>query len=214
MSGFKFIKDPKYQGKHFLLSPSSHRLDKDRTPEELDKYLRADYAKDIGTAIHALAAESIEYRIQAEPKAAYNDILRCLLRAGIPRTIIDPYEFVDTYVLYVNDAILYDMTPEVPLVYSSRAGGTTDAIAYNPRKKFLRIHDLKTGSIPAKMDQLAEYAAYFCLCYKKKPGEMDFELRIYQSGEAVIAHPDADYILPIMDRIETASNYLLKNYEE
>lgn len=214
MSSFKFMKDPKFQGKHFLLSPSSHRLDKDRTPEELDKYLRADYAKDIGTAIHALAAESIEYKLKVTKEGAYNDILRALLKANIPRSIIDPYEFIDTYVLYVNDAILYDMTPEVPLVYNSRAGGTTDAIAYNPRKHFLRIHDLKTGSIPAKMDQLAEYAAYFCLVYKKKPVDTEFELRIYQSGEAIIANPGPDYILPIMDRIETMSTYLLKTYEE
>lgn len=213
MSQFTFYKDPKYVGKHFLLSPSSHRLDKDRTPDELLKFMRADYAKDIGTAIHALAAESIEYRIKADEQSAYNDIQRCLLKARIPRAIIDPYEFLDTYILYVNDAILYEMTPEVPLVYSSRAGGTTDAISFNPRKKLLRIHDLKTGSTPAKMDQLSEYAAYFCLCYKKKPMDLNYELRIYQSGEAIIAKPDPDYILHIADRIVSLSDYLINTYE-
>ena len=56
---FIFRKHPEYVGKHFFLSPSSHVLDQDRTYEELDKRMRSNYAAEIGTVIHALAADLI-----------------------------------------------------------------------------------------------------------------------------------------------------------
>ena len=101
--------------------------------------------------------------------------------------------------LYVNDAIGYDMTPEQPLFYSRKCFGTADAISF--RKNLLRIHDLKTGEIPAHMEQLMVYAALFCLEYKVKPGDIDIELRIYQNDEAAFHHPTTDEIVPIMDKI-------------
>lgn len=61
--------------------------------------------------------------------------------------------------MYVNDAIGFKMTPEQPLFYSENCFGTADAISY--RNKLLRIHDLKTGLIPAHMEQLMIYAALF-----------------------------------------------------
>lgn len=45
------------------------------------------------------------------------------------------------------------------------------------------------------------HAALFCLEYKKKPGELDMELRIYQNDDIGIFNPTADDILPIMDKI-------------
>ena len=42
-----------------------------------------------------------------------------------------------------------------------------------------------------------------CLEYKKKPGEIDIELRIYQNDTALFHKPTADELLPIMDRIIT-----------
>lgn len=70
------------------------------------------------------------------------------------------------------------MSTEVVLYYSDRFFGTADSISF--RNGVLRIHDLKTGKTPVHMDQLMVYAALFCLEYKIKPGDIDFELRIYQ----------------------------------
>jgi hypothetical protein len=51
------------------------------------------------------------------------------------------------------------------------------------------------------MEQLEIYAALFCLEYNKRPGDIDMELRIYQNNEILIHQPEADDILPIMDKI-------------
>lgn len=101
--------------------------------------------------------------------------------------------------LYVNDAISYKMTPEQPLFYSINSYGTADAISF--RSNFLRIHDLKTGAIPAHMEQLEVYAALFCLEYAVEPSTIGMELRIYQSDQVLIHEPEADYISAIMDKI-------------
>lgn len=101
--------------------------------------------------------------------------------------------------MYVNDAIGYKMTPEQVLFYSENCFGTADAISF--RNKELRIHDLKTGTSKTHMEQLMVYAALFCLGYKKKPGNIKIELRIYQNNEIVIYNPEADEIGPIMDKI-------------
>jgi len=103
--------------------------------------------------------------------------------------------------LYVNDAIGYKMTPEQVLYYSPNCFGTADAISF--RNDMLRIHDLKTGVVPAHMEQLMVYAALFCLEYKVKPGMIDIELRIYQSDEVLYHKPEANEILPIIDKIIT-----------
>ena len=101
--------------------------------------------------------------------------------------------------MYVNDAIGYSMTPEQVLYYSPNCFGTADSISF--RNNFLRIHDLKTGETPAHIEQLMIYAALFCLEYKVKPGEIKFELRIYQFDDIMICNPTAEDILPIMDKI-------------
>lgn len=101
--------------------------------------------------------------------------------------------------MYVNDAIGFKMTPEQVLYYSENCFGTADAISF--RDNFLRIHDYKSGTVPAHMEQLFIYAALFCLEYKIKPGDIKIELRIYQNDEIQIANPTAEDILPIMDKI-------------
>lgn len=101
--------------------------------------------------------------------------------------------------MYVNDAIGYRMEPEQILYYSENCFGTADTISF--RKNFLRIHDYKSGLVPAHMEQLYIYAALFCLEYKIKPGEIDIETRLYQFDDIVIDNPGADIILPIMDKI-------------
>ena len=101
--------------------------------------------------------------------------------------------------MYVNDAIGYNMTPEQVLYYSDNCFGTADSISF--RNNLLRIHDLQTGEIPAHIEQLMIYAALFCLEYKVKPGEINFELRIYQADDILVSNPTAEDIVPIMDRI-------------
>lgn len=210
---FQFRRHPEYAGKHFVLSPSSHVLDQDRTYEELDKRIRSNWSAEIGTIIHALAADLIKYKLSTTKTKAYDQISLELLRGGVPRTIINPYEFVDTFVIYVNDAISFDMSPEVTLVYSEKAGGTTDAISWNEKKRYLRIHDLKTGTNAVKMDQLAEYAAYFCLEYKIAPKDiLQTELRIYQNGDFITYNPSTEELVLMQDRIITGSEYLINNY--
>ena len=58
------------------------------------------------------------------------------------------------------------------------------------------------------------YAALFCLEYKQKPGNIDIELRIYQSDEIVHYEPTADDILPVMDSIVRHSRRLEQIHEE
>lgn len=117
-----------------------------------------------------------------------------------------------TLCAYVNDAIGYRMKTEVVLLYSPRFFGTADAISF--RDGLLRIHDLKTGVTPVKMEQLMIYAALFCLEYNIKPGNIKFELRIYQNDEVQVHKPTAEDILPIMDHIVHLDKILAKIEEE
>lgn len=119
-----------------------------------------------------------------------------------------------TIYAYVNDAIGFKMDTEVVLYYSDRFFGTADAISF--RNGELRIHDLKTGKIPAHMEQLEIYAALFCLEYKVKPGELKFiELRIYQNDDILCHNPTAEDIVPIMDKIVSLNKLLEKiDYQE
>ena len=131
-------------------------------------------ASEMGTKLHQWAKETIDLRIK-QPRSN------------------------ETIYAYVNDAIGFKMDTEVVLFYSERFFGTADAISF--RNGVLRIHDLKTGKTPVKMEQLKIYAALFCLEYKVKPGEIKIELRIYQNYEILYHNPTADEILPIMDHI-------------
>lgn len=110
--------------------------------------------------------------------------------------------------MYVNDAIGFNMTPEQPLFYSENCFGTADAISFN--KDILRIHDYKSGVIPANMKQLEIYAALFCLEYKINPANIGMELRIYQLDEIEHHNPVAEDILPIIDRIITFDKIINK----
>lgn len=110
--------------------------------------------------------------------------------------------------MYVNDAIGFKMIPEQILYYSDNCFGTADAIIF--RNDLLRIHDLKTGETPAHMEQLEIYAALFCLEYRKKPSDINIELRLYQSDDILISTPTAEDIVPIMDKIVTFDKIISK----
>ena len=138
-------------------------------------------------------------RVYANKKAVYRGTL---LHEWAKKTIelgIKQPKSKKTLYAYVNDAIGYDMKPEVVLFYSKRFFGTADAICF--RNGVLRIHDLKTGEEPAGMEQLVVYAALFCLEYGIRPGDIEIELRIYQHDEVVYFNPTAEHVAPIMDKI-------------
>lgn len=104
--------------------------------------------------------------------------------------------------MYVNDAIGFRMKPEQVLYYSPNCFGTADAISFAEKKRFLRIHDLKTGVTPASMKQLHIYTSLFCLEYDVNPNDIEIELRIYQNNEITVDHPYKEDILYIMDKIK------------
>ena len=58
------------------------------------------------------------------------------------------------------------------------------------------------------------YAALFCLEYRVKPGEIEIELRIYQNDDILVCNPEADEILPIMDKIVRFDKMLARIDEE
>lgn len=150
--------------------------------EKFEEVYRSNLAKVEGTVKHAFAAECITMRRKLQGK--------------------------DTLAKYVNDAVGFKMDAEVPLYFSENFFGTTDAICFrnHPNKSseykyMLRIHDLKTGKIQAKLRQLEIYAAFFFLEYKIKPEETEIELRIYQNDDIVVGNPTVKDIKPIMNKI-------------
>ena len=131
-------------------------------------------AAEMGTRLHEWAAETIKLGIK-QPRSN------------------------KTLCSYVNDAIGFKMDTEVVLFYSERFFGTADAICF--KNGVLRIHDLKTGKMPAHMEQLEIYAALFCLEYRIKPSEIKMELRIYQNHMVIVHEPEPEDIFAIMEKI-------------
>lgn len=170
----------KLEGKHAFLSASKYAwINYDE--EKLITVYKNWQAVQRGTVLHDFAKRCIE------------------LGQKLPPT-------KQTLNMYVNDAIGFKMRPEQVLFYSDNCFGTADAISF--KNKFVRIHDLKTGKTKASMHQLEIYAALFCLEYKIRPGEVEFETRIYQNDEIQVSNPSADVIVPIMDTIITFDKLL------
>ena len=175
---FNFNAHRQLEGLHAPFSPSQPSWLRYDDEKAVDVYNNKK-ASEMGTRIHQWAKDTIDLGIK-QPKSK------------------------KTIYMYVNDAIGFGMSTEVVLYYSDRFFGTADSICFRqgPDKKYvLRIHDLKTGKIPAHMEQLEIYAALFCLEYKVAPGDIDIELRIYQNDEVLCHNPTAEDIAPIMDRI-------------
>ena len=192
-----FFKHLELRGKHAMLAPSQPYWLEYSDEKLYQKYL-SNYAQTMGTLLHELAETLIKNSVKLK-KTDRTVVLVHLLENGIPRAAIDMDRIYNNFMNYVNDAIGFRMTAEQPLVYSEYCFGTADAILF--KNNLLRIHDYKSGTTPAKMEQLMIYAALFCLEYKFKPGEIEMELRIYQNDEIVFHKPEADEIAPIMDRI-------------
>lgn len=173
-------------GQHAFLGASKYHWINYNEEKIADAYEKAQ-AVQRGTVLHDFAAQCIRLK-QRLPKSQ------------------------KTLNAYVNDAIGFKMTPEQVLYYSDNCFGTADAISF--RDDMLRIHDLKTGAVPAHMEQLEIYAAMFCLEYRKKPTNIRTELRIYQNNEITVMNPDAGDISEIMDKITSFDRLIAKLREQ
>lgn len=161
------------EGQHAFLSASKYHwinYDDEKLALAFSKYMAAQK----GTEMHDLAKRLIELGVK------------------LPKT-------KKTINMYVNDAIGFQMQPEILLYYSDNCFGTCDAISF--KKNFLRIHDLKNGESPTSIKQVRVYAALFCLEYKINPADIDMELRIYQLDDIVADVPDPEGIRNIMNTI-------------
>ena len=187
----------KLAGTHAFLSASqSSWLNKNA--EELIDAKKNSFSQQIGTLLHAYAADCIKYKEKLR-KSDERGVKFDLMRKGIPEYAIDMHRIYPTFMSYVNDAVGYGLNPEMVLYSSNECYGTADAIDMDG--KLLRIHDLKTGVKPAKMDQLMVYAVLFFLEYGVNPGAIQTELRIYQMDEVLVYEPDVDELREVMDDI-------------
>lgn len=160
-------------GRHAFLSPSNYHWINYSEERLADRYSSARAAQK-GTELHQFAHDAIRLGIQLPDIGA-------------------------TLNMYVNDAIMYRMQVEQALYYSDNCFGHADTLSFD--HGLLRIHDLKTGTIPGSVQQLQVYAALFCLEYILSPHEIDFELRIYQNNEVACYEPFPETIVHIMDKI-------------
>lgn len=169
------------EGMHAFMGASKYHwinYSDDKLIEAYSNYKAAER----GTELHAFAAQCIKLRQKLKGSANLAN--------------------------YVNDAIGFGMTPEVVLYFSEYCFGTADAIKFDERKGFLRIHDLKTGVTPVHKEQLFVYAALFCLEYHIKPIDIQMELRIYQNDDIQYFEPTVEDIVPIMDKAISGTKLL------
>lgn len=184
------------EGRHATFSASKYawlRYDDEKIIATFDKAMNAA----LGTRLHNVAAELIELGLKQQASKK-------------------------TFNMYVNDAISYRMSPEVVLAYSVNIFGTVDAIYFGPAPKkpefegfkyILRIHDLKNGETPAKMDQLLIYAAIFLLEYKMKVSDIYIELRIYQNDDIEYYVPGIEEMVDIMSHIQHVDEIIERRRE-
>lgn len=173
-----FNKHYKLNGLHSPFSPSQPAWLRYDDEKAVASFLNRK-AAEMGSRLHAWVKETIDLGIK-QPRSK------------------------KTLYAYVNDAIGFKMDTEVVLYYSDYFFGTADSISFRKGpngRNILRIHDLKTGITPVKMEQPMIYAALFCLEYKVRPCDIDIELRIYQNDEILVHNPGPDEIQEIIDTI-------------
>ena len=194
------------EGSHAFLSASKYSW-LSKTNEEIVQSYTNSFSQAIGTLSHAFAADYIRFREKLK-KGDSRTLKMDLMRRGIPEYAIDIRAFYPTVMQYVNDSIDFMMDPEILLYYSDLCFGTADSIQVS--NGVLRIHDLKTGTTVAKIDQLKIYAALFYLEYGQKPERLRTELRIYQSDDIIVHEPEVDEIREVMDAIVEKDRVLQK----
>lgn len=186
---FRFNRHVELEGRHSFLSPSKYHwinYDDEKILASYDKHMTAA----LGTRLHAWAAETIKLGLRQPDNSK-------------------------TINMYVNDCIGYRMSIEVPLAYSPNAFGTADAIWFgenpeqdSPFRQLLRIFDLKNGETRTSKTQLECYAALFCLEYRVRPMEIEYDLRIYQNDDVQEFETDPEDIAYIMDRYIVADKLI------
>lgn len=203
------------KGLHAFLGASKHHWLNYDDAKLIERY-KGQYAQFLGTTLHEIAANLITCNM----KLAKTDkkLVRFELeKAGVPSYAYNIDDIFDNLANYVNDAIGFRMTPEVILKYSENCFGTADTIDFKVREKFLRIHDYKSGTTPASMDQLLIYAALFYLEYKDRYkfglDELETELRIYQGGDIIYFNPTVEDIAPVVDQI-VFKNKIITDFRE
>lgn len=187
----RFNDHSELRGRHAILSPSSSawlRYD----DQQLHGRFHSWKAARRGSDLHDHAHESIR--------------LGVYLGEPTPEEVEEERGNPPALFAYVADGIELDMSCEVPLYYSEHCFGHADTLSFDGVT--LRIHDLKTGITPSKMEQLKVYAALFCLEYGVSPAEIEIELRIYQRKEMNIERPEPYDIEDVMVRIVQKDAYL------
>jgi len=191
------------EGKHAFLSASKYHWVNDEPGQFAQRALNS-YAAEIGTLLHDIARKYIQHGFKMHKYDKKSVVLE-LIDEGIPDHVIDSLDFDVIFVnlmTYVNDAVAFRMTPEVILYFSDNCFGTTDAIAFDEKAMSLRVHDFKSGTTKAHIEQLMIYASLFCLEYHVKPEELsEIELRIYQGSEVLFHRPSPSELRVFMDRI-------------
>lgn len=190
-----FNKHYNLAGKHAFLSPSTHswlHYDEDK--------LRRVYFQ----------------RQQTERGSRLHDLAKNLIELGVKLP-----DTQTTLNMYVNDALGFRMSPEVPLVYTEDCFGTADALSFRQEKieknrLVLRVSDLKTGESPASMEQPLIYAAIFFLEYGHLFDIHDVVviLRLYQNDEILEHRPAIDELLMTINQIQTQAAIIAMLREE
>ena len=215
---------------HAIFSPSQSQWLRYDVDKMVDRIISS-YRSTIGTELHDFAASQIALFHRYSSAKNVKDNFETFLYEKYKPDNYDGYEMPDyvkkllyflgyipkevfkTIESYVNDGIKYRMTPEVRLEHSNLFFGTADCIGFS--NDILRIHDLKTGALPVThLDQLAVYAALYCMSHRIKPIDISIELRIYQNDQILIDTPDPMDILNIMDFIINRNKELENIFKE
>jgi len=217
----KYNDHRRLEGKHAYLGCSQSSWE-NRDDEQLVQMYYSKFASEVGTAVHAFAQNCIVNKIKL--RKTDDHLIDYFLKvewpsekykgSKIPPGAYDSRMLIETVSLFVNDAIGFRMDSEVILAYNEDyAFGTSDAFSCDEASKTIRVHDLKTGVHPVKMNQLLLYAAQYCLEYGKNPKDYHFELRVYQGGEIIEYFPVADEIIEKMQNIVHATKVLINKIE-
>jgi len=203
----------KLKGQHALFSPSQPAwLNYD--DDEFVNKLTGKYRSNLGTEIHEWSAVQINLGHKVTSlREIYKDVETHIYEkyssaeyglSSYGRTLIFnmkyvPEETFSTVKSYINDCVVSKMETEVLVDFSENFFGTADAVRFDG--KHLMIFDLKTGATPAKIEQPVIYACLYLLKYRLDPKEVSVEVRIYQSNDILRATPDANELIPVMNKI-------------
>lgn len=176
------------------------------------------YRSDIGTEIHEWASHQIilgskpsgirevERGVKTHIYEKYMMETSKLYDSRVGSIFLDHLRYLpgEAYLsvkMFVCDSIGFRMESEQKLSVSKVIEGTADAVRFYPKDNLLRISDLKTGSRPAKIEQVFIYAALYCYENKLDPLKTNFEARIYQNGEIYIEQPTGEEIKSLLNTI-------------